>query len=160
MVVGPFVHAMPEYSSRNPGPGFDGRGDMIRWFNYWLKDDNTSDILDEPDLTLFIRTSLTTGFYRYEPEWPIPRQQRHRMYLSKGQKLSEKENNNTNEINIVEYRPWIGFKGGIWWGSTLGDQQAFDRDCLIHQSEKIEERLEVVGFVNISLQVPILKEFH
>lgn len=80
---------MPEYSNRNPGPGFDGRGDMIRWFDHWLKDANDSaEVMDEPDITLFIRTSLTTGFYRYEPEWPISRQKSYRMFLSTGQKIN------------------------------------------------------------------------
>ncbi|CAM4797759.1 unnamed protein product [Rotaria magnacalcarata] len=73
VVVGPFVHAMPEFSTRNPGPGYDGTAEMIRWFNHWLKDnDDSDDILNEPDITLFVRTSLTTGTYRYESHWPIP----------------------------------------------------------------------------------------
>src|SRR5271163_2002709 len=88
VVVGPFVHSMPEDSDRNPGPGFDGKAEMVRWFSHWLKDDNQhSDIVDEPDITLFIRTSLTTGTYRYESQWPIDRQQIRRMFMNKGQKL-------------------------------------------------------------------------
>jgi predicted acyl esterase len=155
VVVGPFAHAMPEYSYRNPGPGFDGKGDMIRWFDYWLKDDNDSAIMHEPDITLFIRTSLTTGFYRYEPEWPIPRQKNHRMFLSNGQKLNEKENKNKNEIDTLEYRPWIGLEGGIWWGESIGDQELFDKYCLIYDSEIIDQPLEIIGFVNVSLQVKL-----
>jgi len=85
VAVGPFVHSMPEYSNRNPGPSYDGKAEMVRWFNYWLKDDSQhSDILEEPDITLFIRTSLTTGTYRYESQWPIVRQHIRRMFMSKG----------------------------------------------------------------------------
>ncbi|CAF2401400.1 unnamed protein product [Rotaria sp. Silwood2] len=29
VVIGPFVHAMPEYSYRNPGPGYDGKAEMV-----------------------------------------------------------------------------------------------------------------------------------
>jgi predicted acyl esterase len=55
VVVGPFVHAMPEYSNRNPGPGFDGKAEMVRWFNHWLRDENEdSEMMDEPDITLFV----------------------------------------------------------------------------------------------------------
>lgn len=158
MVVGPFVHAMPDYVDYHPGPGFDGRGDMIRWFNYWLKGDNTSYIIDEPDLTFFIRTSLTTGFYRYEPEWPIPRQQRRRMFLSRGQKLLEEENDNNDDVDVLVYRPEIGLEAGIWWGYALDDQRPFDQHCLIYESERIQKSTEIVGFVNISLQVEIFKE--
>jgi predicted acyl esterase len=156
VVFGPYVHAMPEDSDRNPGPGFDGKGDMIRWFDHWLKDSNDSDIMDEPDITLFIRTSLTTGFYRYESEWPIPRQKTRRMFLSKGEKLIEKENNNNSEIDILEYRPWIGLEGGIWWGESIGDQRLFDKYCLIYESEIMNETIEIIGFVNVSLQVKFI----
>ncbi len=76
VAVSPFVHTMSELSDRNSSPGFDSKSDMIRWFNYWLKDDSTSKITDESDVTLFIRISLTTGFYRYETQWPIPQKQK------------------------------------------------------------------------------------
>ena len=79
---------MPEYSNRNPGPGFDGKAEIVRWFNHWLRDENENNaLMKEPDITLFIRTSLTTGAYRYESQWPIARQQIHRMIMSKGEKL-------------------------------------------------------------------------
>jgi predicted acyl esterase len=153
VVVGPFAHAMPEHTNRNPGPGFDGKGDMIRWFNYWLKDENNTGIMDEPDITLFIRTSLTTGVYRYEPQWPIPRQKTRRMFMTKGQKLTEEENNNNHDIDTLEYQPWIGLEAGIWWGSLTGDQRSFDKYCLIYDSEIMNETVEIIGFVNVSLQV-------
>ncbi|CAF1438074.1 unnamed protein product [Didymodactylos carnosus] len=155
---------MPEYSNRNPGPGFDGKAEMVRWFNHWLKDDNeNSDIMNEPDITLFIRTSLTTGTYRYESQWPIARQQTRRMFMSKGQKLveqpaaasstaSEGRKNNT-DVDTLEYRPWIGFEAGAWLGGLTGDQRSFDKYCLVYESDLITEAIEVVGFVKVSLQV-------
>jgi predicted acyl esterase len=162
VVVGPFVHAMPEYTNRNPGPGFDSKAEMVRWFNYWLKDDGENDdILNEPDITLFIRTSLTTGIYRYEPQWPIPRQRTQRMYMTKDRTLTEQmpsttaENIDNNNAHTLEYRPWIGFEGGLWLGGLTGNQQPFDENCLVYQSEPINETIEIVGFINISLQVLI-----
>jgi predicted acyl esterase len=160
---------MPEYSNRNPGPGFDGKAEMVRWFNHWLRDENeNSDILNEPDITLFIRTSLTTGTYRYEPQWPIARQQTRRMFMSKGQKLVEQaRTGEARENNIVvdtlEYRPWIGYEGGAWLGGLTGDQRPFDKDCLVYESDLIVEKIEIVGFVKVSLQVKkqwVRKTFH
>lgn len=149
---------MPEYSNRNPGPGFDGKAEMVRWFNHWLRDEseNSSDILNEPDITLFIRTSLTTGTYRYEPQWPIPQQQIRRMFMSNEQKLVEKlkqNNSNNNIVNTLEYRPGIGYEGGAWLGGLTGDQQPFDKDCLVYESDLIVENIEIIGFVKVSLQV-------
>jgi predicted acyl esterase len=167
VVVGPFVHSMPEYSDRNPGPGFDGKAEMVRWFNHWLKDENAySDILDEPDITLFIRTSLTTGTYRYEPQWPIGRQKTRRMFMSKGRKLLQQEyisssttttideeDGNKNDVDTLEYRPWIGFEAGVWWDSLTDDQRPLDEYCLIYDSDPVNETIEIVGFVNVSLLV-------
>jgi predicted acyl esterase len=157
VVVGPFVHAMPEYSNRNPGPGFDGKAEMVRWFNHWLRDENEdSEMMDEPDITLFIRTSLTTGTYRYECQWPIAPQQIRRMFMSKGQKLveqSEEAKENNSAIDTLEYRPWIGYEGGAWLGGLMGDQRPFDKDCLVYESDLIVEQVEIVGFVKVSLQV-------
>ncbi len=159
VVVGPFVHAMPEYSNRNPGPGFDGKAEMVRWFNHWLRDENeNSDIMNEPDITIFVRTSLTTGTYRYESQWPIARQQIRRMFMSKGQKLIEQATTretreNNSAADTLEYRPWIGYESGAWLGGLTGDQRPFDKDCLIYESDMIVEKIEIVGFVKVSLQV-------
>ena len=165
VVIGPFVHAMPEYTNRNPGPGFDSKAEMVRWFNYWLKDDDeANDILNEPDVTLFIRTSFTTGIYRYEHQWPIPRQQTRRMYMTRDRILTERipspivrnvDYSNNNDIHTLEYRPWIGFEGGLWLGGLTGNQQPFDEYCLVYQSDPINETMEIIGFVNVSLQVLI-----
>ncbi|CAF1393462.1 unnamed protein product [Adineta steineri] len=160
VVVGPFVHTMPDNVNRNPGPGFDSNAEMVRWFNHWLKDDNgNSDILNEPDITLFIRTSLTTGTYRYEPQWPIPRQRTRRMYMTNDQMLTEQipasvegKRNNSN-VDTLEYRPWIGFESGLWLGGLTGHQQSYDEHSLVYQSDPINEIIEIIGFVNVSLQV-------
>ncbi|CAF3823431.1 unnamed protein product [Rotaria sp. Silwood1] len=161
IVIGPFAHAMPENTNRHPGPGFDSLAEMVRWFNYWLKDnDRNNDILNETDITLFIRTNLTTGNYRYEPQWPIPRQRIQRMYMNKGQKLTEQVISTTtedkcvnNNVDTLEYRSWIGFEGGLWLGGLTGDQRLSDENCLIYQTDPIQETIEIVGFVNVSLQL-------
>ena len=157
VVVGPFGHSFPENIYRHPGPSYDGRPEMVRWFNHWLKDDyvDKDDLLNEPDITLFIRTNLTMGNYRYEPEWPIPRQQTRRMFMSNEQKLVEylPKSRSDHNIDVLEYKSWVGFEGGQWWGSLVGDQRPFDKYCLIYQSEIVQETTELIGFVNVSLQV-------
>ena len=147
---------MPEYANRNPGPGFDSKAEMVRWFNYWLKDESDKDeILNEPDITLFIRTGLTTGIYRYEPQWPIPRQRTRRMYMNKDRMLTAQENmsDGNDSVHTLEYRPWIGFESGLWLGGLTGDQKPFDEDCLVYESDPFNETMEIVGFINVSLEV-------
>ena len=159
VVVGPFVHAMPDAANRHPGPSFDSKAEMVRWFTHWLTENGqNSSMITEPDITLFIRSSLTTGTYQYESRWPIFRQQTRRMYMSKGQKLIEqtlstsKEREINSDVDILEYRPWIGFEAGLWLGGLTEDQKPFDQFCLVYQSNPVEETIEIVGFVNVSLQ--------
>ncbi|CAF4311086.1 unnamed protein product, partial [Rotaria magnacalcarata] len=56
-------------------------------------------------------------------------------------------------VNILEYRPWIGFEAGTWLGGLTGDQRPFDKDSLIYDSEQIEQAIEIIGVVNVSLQI-------
>ncbi|CAF4719022.1 unnamed protein product, partial [Rotaria sp. Silwood2] len=53
----------------------------------------------------------------------------------------------------LEYRPWIGFEAGTWLGGLTGDQQPFDKDCLVYDSEPIKKAIEIIGIVNVSLHV-------
>ncbi|CAF1649419.1 unnamed protein product, partial [Rotaria sp. Silwood1] len=48
---------------------------------------------------------------------------------------------------------WIGFEGGLWLGGLTGDQRLSDENCLIYQTDPIQETIEIVGFVNVSLQL-------
>ncbi|CAF4024723.1 unnamed protein product [Adineta steineri] len=121
VVVGPFVHAMPDNANRNPGPGFDSNAEM--------------------------------------PQWPIPRQRTRRMYMTNDRMLTERipshvdgKRNNSN-VDILEYRPWIGFESGLWLGGSTGNQQSYDEHSLVYQSDPINETIEIIGFVNVSLQV-------
>ena len=157
VVVGPFGHTMPQYSSRIPSSAYDGQAEMVRWFSYWLKDDDRhSDLLNEPDITLYMRTSLTTGSYRYEPQWPIARRQTRRMLMRTGQRLVEqveKNNEDSASVDTLKYRAWIGFEAEDWWGVSFRDQRPFDAHCLVYNSDPVNEPIEIAGFVEVSLLV-------
>ena len=38
-------------------------------------------------------------------------------------------------------------------GGLTGDQRPFDKDCLVYESDLIIEKIEIAGFVKVSLQV-------
>ena len=61
----------------------EGRMDQLRWFDHWLKGLDTG-ILEEPPVKLEIRSGGKKGRYefRFEDDWPIPRTQWTRWYLS------------------------------------------------------------------------------
>ncbi|CAF1203449.1 unnamed protein product, partial [Didymodactylos carnosus] len=157
IVVGPFTHSMPE--DNQPGPGYDGNSEIVAWFDYWLKGQDTN-ILNEPDVTLFIRnTSLPPsarsenipGEWRYET-WPVEHSHLKRFYLTDGNGLSFSEQNESR-VNELVYKPWIGVESGALWGDLSGDQSPYDKDCLVYDSGILNESVEIVGFVRVSLQV-------
>ena len=163
VVVGPFVHAMPEYSNRNPV--------LVSMAQLrWCVGSIIGSEMKTRAVTLWTNQILLCLFEQVLPQapivmsqWPIAQRRTYRMFMSKEQKLIEhtgrlsttkeegtKDNNN---VDTLEYRPWIGFEGGAWLGGLTGDQRSFDKDCLIYESNLIEEKIEIAGFTNVSLQV-------
>ena len=59
----------------------EGKNEMLRWYDYWLKGKDTG-IMDEPPVKLCIRTSASECEWRFENEWPLARTEYRRYYLS------------------------------------------------------------------------------
>jgi len=59
----------------------EGKNEMLRWYDYWLKDNDTG-IMDEPPVKLCIRSSVDECTWRFENEWPLARTQYTKFYLS------------------------------------------------------------------------------
>jgi putative CocE/NonD family hydrolase len=59
----------------------EGKMDMLRWFDYWLKGIDTG-IMNEPRVKLCVRTSARECTWRFENEWPIQRTQYTKFYLN------------------------------------------------------------------------------
>lgn len=59
----------------------EGKQEMLRWYDYWLKDIDTG-IMDEPPVKLCIRTGEEACTWRFEDEWPLARTQYTTYYLT------------------------------------------------------------------------------
>ena len=59
----------------------EGKHEMLRWYDYWLKDIDTG-IMDEPPVKLCIRTGEEECTWRFENEWPLARTQYTTYYLT------------------------------------------------------------------------------
>ena len=53
---------------------------MLRWYDHWLKDNDTG-FMDEPPVTIFVRGA---DDYRREADWPIPRTEYRKLYFHAG----------------------------------------------------------------------------
>ena len=59
----------------------EGKQELLRWYDYWLKDIDTG-IMDEPPVKLCIRTGEAECTWRFENEWPLARTQYTTYYLT------------------------------------------------------------------------------
>ena len=76
-LVGPWAHQYPNLA--HPGPMIGFLTECVRWWDYWLKGENTG-IMDEPELRAWINHSEKPkaqygdrdGHWVAEPGWPGP----------------------------------------------------------------------------------------
>ena len=70
----------------------EARIDRLRWFDHWLKNNDTG-IMDEPPVKLQIRTggNLKGYPFRYENEWPLARTQWTKYHLHIEREASDKK---------------------------------------------------------------------
>ena len=59
----------------------EGKVEMLRWFDYWLKGKDTG-IMDEAPVKLCVRESVDNCTWRFENEWPLARSEYKKYYLS------------------------------------------------------------------------------
>jgi len=153
--IGPWNHAWPD--NGEPGPNYEWRHELVRWWDYWLKGRDTG-IMDEPRLALFVRDGhppdaalkMTPGHWRYE-DWPIARTQWQRLYLNEDHRLSP--DRQEPAVDILRYSSGYGFAAGYWWGEPTGDMRPVDADSLVYDSDRLRESLEIVGFPRVRLRV-------
>ncbi|HYC46355.1 MAG TPA: CocE/NonD family hydrolase [Burkholderiales bacterium] len=73
------IHTGSHY---HPFHAEEARADQLRWFDHWLKGNDTG-IMNEPPVKLEIRTggSMKRYAFRFEDDWPIPRTRWTKLYL-------------------------------------------------------------------------------
>lgn len=154
-VIGPWPHAWPDNGV--PGPNYEWRREIVRWWDYWLKGKNTG-IMDEPRFAVYVRDShlpdvrlqTTPGHWRYE-EWPIQRTDWLTLYPSKSHRLNLSAG--VAWIDRLKYIPSSGIAALYWWGDPTGDMRHEDAESLVYNGEVLDESLEIIGFPRVRLKV-------
>jgi predicted acyl esterase len=153
--IGPYNHAWPDDGL--PGPNYEWRHELTRWWDYWLKNIDTG-IMDEPRFTVFVRDShlpdpylkMTPGQFRYE-DWPIERMTPKSFYPAKDNRLTVSVGE--THTDTLKYVPGYGFPLGSWWGESTGDMRPADAGSLVYDSPILTETMEIVGFPKVGLKV-------
>ncbi len=158
-MVGAWHHTWPHQPY--PGPGMEWRHEAIRWFDQFLKGEDTG-ILDEPRFAVFVRDwhppgpqlEDAPGKWRFEGGWPVERIRDRILYPQPNHTLAADAPAATT--HRLGYVPTTGFEAGgpvMWWGDVAHDQRGTDAFSLVYDSGPLEEDLEILGFPHAILTV-------
>jgi len=128
----------------------EGKHEMLRWFDYWLKGRETG-IMDEPPVKLCVRVSVDECSWRFENEWPLARTQYTKFYLTT--KPADAVADAMHDLGFSTERPTgesvITFPSGpeAYRRGTAG------QPTVTFVTEPLEEDVEITGHINLVLWV-------
>ena len=153
--IGPYKHDWPDNGV--PGPNYEWRHELVRWWDYWLKDKDTGIMSDAP-LALFMREGhgpdmdlKTTPGHWISEQWPIPGTTWRKFYPSENRQLTTTLENEA--VEKLRYAPSYGVQTGLWWGEPTGDIRPDDAGALAFDSPVLTESFEIAGFPQVRLRV-------
>jgi putative CocE/NonD family hydrolase len=161
-LIGPWAHLYPEQAV--PGPAIGFLQECLRWWDHWLKGRDTG-IMDEPMLRVWMQDAVPPrpyyderpGRWVAEPGWPSPNVRSRSYPLGARRLLTGRAREDDVELRIAS--PQVtGVDAGRWGVFGLPsdlppDQRAEDGRSLCFDSEPLEERLEILGFPIVVLEV-------
>lgn len=158
-LIGPWSHKYPHLGQ--PGPAIGFLQEVVRWWDYWLKDRTDNGAMDGPQLSIWMQDSVepsTTyedrpGRWVGERSWPSPRIIRTPYPLGRGRILFSEHERQTLPKRpklTVESPLSVGQFGGKWCSYNAPpdmpyDQREEDGGALTFDSDPLPRRLELLG---------------
>ncbi len=161
LLIGPWLHARPDVGV--PGPRIDHLHEMVRWYDYWLKDIDNG-VMSEPPICIYVQEydppqadrPLTSGFWRYETSWPVERGIAQPFYLAADEALQTERPNEAGSASY-EYNPTVGTSFGLFSAASPHilpmDQRVEDAYSLNWTSDLLSEPLEILGYPEAKLHI-------
>jgi putative CocE/NonD family hydrolase len=158
-LIGPWSHQYPDEGT--PGPAIDFRRECVRWWDQWLKGEETG-IMDEPRLRVWMQEGVPPrkdhrprrGRWVEEETWPARRIASRRYALGEGTLLTGKARRRSLPIRGAQ---GAGSAAGTWcpWGvaELPGDQRREDNLSLTFTSDPLEERVEILGSPAVTVEL-------
>lgn len=152
LLVGPWMHLLPDAS---PSHGIDLLGQMLRWWDHWLRGIDTG-LMGEPAVTLFVPGR---GGWTHADDWPGGTAAQRTLHLDPGGALAQAE---PPAAGAVTYRadPTVGLGAGLWGAPTGGyglplDQREDESRSLVFTTAPLEQPLLVAGSAEAFLHVRV-----
>lgn len=174
--IGPWNHSWPDDGA--PGPNYEWRSRAVRWWNHWLREQDTG-LLEEPRLLVFQREghppdrnlAATPGFWRFE-DWPVRGARRDTLMLGSDSRLvrlrgpqwggppcpprfpteTSPARDTTSCDVTLRYLPGFGTTVGDWWGEPSADMRRDDAGSLVFDAAPLDSSITVLGFPRVRLQ--------
>jgi putative CocE/NonD family hydrolase len=160
-LIGPWGHRFPE--SGSPGPAVGGLQDAVRWWDQWLKGEETG-IMDEPMLQAFVQDSVRPQVtYEQRPgrfvgaeQWPPADVEVRSLALNDG---TVDERPEAEVQRRILGRQTCGMEAaGPWCGEgetadDPDDQRRDDGESLVFDSQPLDDDLAILGFPKVTLQL-------
>ena len=155
-LIGPWSHQWPDGGI--PGPRVDWLAEARRWFDHWLKGEDTG-VTRDPPLTLFVREfappaairAVEPGVYRGETAWPPARVRPTTLFLGSAGRLRASPERATGS-EPLRHDPRVGVSTGLHGGGPFNvnwamplDQREDEAGSLVFTGEPLASDLEVTG---------------
>lgn len=163
-LIGPWSHKYPHEGQ--PGPAIGFLQEMLRWWDKWLKGEDTG-IMKEPMLRAWMQESVPpTTSYAYRPGrwvgeavWPSPRIRPYRMKLAPNRLIkSNRSRKGRQQIVSVQSPLSVGLFAGKWCSYAAApdlphDQREEDGGALVFESGPLARDIEILGAPTVELEI-------
>jgi predicted acyl esterase len=146
LIAGPWFHVLPDV-------GHAGRIDLLeelgRWFDYWLKEEDTG-IMDEPPVAVWVQG---TNRWYFEDDFPPPQVEKRELCLEKDGALLEVEAGSLGEgVDSFVYDATSGVCGDVRQPAALElDHRADEWKGLTYTTAPLEEDVEICGAPEVTV---------
>ena len=167
-LIGPHAHQWGQ-SLRAPGPAIGFLQEMLRWWDYWLKDIDTG-IMNEPMMRAYMQDDIPAepwyahcpGRWVGEQAWPSKRI-RMKPFRLNPDGIGTKKGKDEPRVAVTPQT--LGMAGGEWcpYGTGgdgpefPGDQRFDDGASICFDTEPLEETVEILGAPEVSLDLSVDK---
>ncbi len=161
-LIGPWSHRYPHIAE--PGPAIDFLSEILRWWDHWLKGQDTG-LMDEPSLRVWMQDSVppTTSYIERpgrwvaERSWPSPQIIYRRFFLTRHRLVADRVDAEPRAIPLQSPMT-TGLFAGKWCSYASGpdlahDQRREDGGALVFETDPLEEDLETLGATVAQLEV-------
>ncbi len=160
-LIGPWSHGFPQRAK--PGPQIGFLQEMLRWWDYWLKDIDNG-IMAEPMLRVWMQESVTPQTYykeqagRWVGEKTYPTTNVKTKTLFLGEKTLQDARATWESAYKILSAQHHGLEAGVWCaygspGDYPPDQRREDGLCLCFESDVVSEDVEILGYPEVSLEL-------